>query len=359
MKKIFIQSLIILFSFLLLDFLFGNFFFKNQSQGNIFEKNEKFIYSFKKNLDIKNYYYGNKKYRLCTNNLGAIDDCRKKKINTKKIDYIFIGDSFTEGLGVEFKNTFFGLLKNKHPDKNFINLGVSGYSSSIYYKKLKYFYENGYEFSEIFIFLDTSDIFDEIYRYETQQDNSISINLTNEEVNNLFEGKRRLINIIYNNFPGTFILINLIIDSLPKLNFIENHYIDSMINHPFGKWSYGQSDLYTKDILNRSLKKNSKYINKIIDMVNKNSTTVTFILYPWPGHLYEKNIYNKYNQHWINFMKTKDVELLNLNTQFFKFLNNDSSENIILKYYIHGDVHFNLEGHKLIFENLNKIIDNK
>ena len=58
-------------------------------------------------------------------------------------------------------------------------------------------------------------------------------------------------------------------------------------------------------------------------------------------------------------MKTKDVELLNLNTQFFKFLNNDSSENIILKYYIHGDVHFNLEGHKLIFENLNKIIDNK
>ena len=44
--------------------------------------------------------YGNKKYQLCTNNLGAIDDCSKKKINTKKIDYTFIGDSFVEGLGV-------------------------------------------------------------------------------------------------------------------------------------------------------------------------------------------------------------------------------------------------------------------
>ena len=235
---------------------------------------------------------------------------------------------------------------------------MSGYSSSIYYKKLKYFYENGYEFSEIFIFLDTSDIFDEIYRYKVQHNNRISINYTNDEINNLLKGKRRLTNIIYNNFPGTFILISLIIESLTKLSFIENHYIDSMINHPFGKWSYSQSDLFTEDNLNSSLKKNFEYINKIIKLVNKNSTKATFILYPWPGHLYEKNIYNKYNQHWTDFMKKKDVELINLNTQFFKFLNNENSEKIILKYYIHGDVHFNFRGHKLIFENIDKIIGN-
>ena len=356
MKKIVIQLFILFFGFLLLDFLFGNFFFKSRLQDNVYEKNNNFIYNFKKNLEIKNYYYGNKKYDLCTNNLGAIDDCDNKNINSKKIDYTFIGDSFVEGLGIEFKSTFFGLLKNKYSSKNFLNLGVSGYSPSIIYKKLKYFYESGYEFSEIFIFLDPSDIFDEIYRYKTENDDRISINLTNDEVNKLLEGKKKLINNIYNNFPGSFYLISLIIKLLPKFSFIENYYLDLMINHPFGKWSYGQSNLYSKNNLNKSLEKNSYYVNKIIELVNKNETKVTFVLYPWPGHIYEENTNNKYNKHWTNFFKNKNIKLVNLNTQFFKFLNNKNSKDVIFKYYIHGDVHFNQEGHKLIFDNIDNII---
>lgn len=106
MKKIIIQLLILFFGFLLLDLAFGNFFFKNNLKRSVYERNNYFIYNFKKNLEIKNYYYGNKEYDLCTNDLGAIDNCFNKKINSKKIDYTFIGDSFVEGLGVEFNDTF-------------------------------------------------------------------------------------------------------------------------------------------------------------------------------------------------------------------------------------------------------------
>jgi len=356
MKKILIQLSILLVSFLLIDFLFGNFFFNKKLKNNVYDINKSFLYNFKKNLDIKNYNYGNKNYRLCTNNLGAIDDCYKKNITTKKIDYVFIGDSFVEGLGVEFKDTFFGLLKNKYPNKQFLNLAVSGYSTSIYYNKLKYFYEDGFKFSEIYIFLDTSDIFDEIYRYKGI-DEKISLNLNNDQINDLLDGKKKLIKNIYNNLPGTFLLISLVTDLLSKLSFIENNYIDLMINHNFGKWSYGQSNLYSKKAVNESLKKNSNYVSKIIEITKKNKSNVTFVLYPWPGHIFQEKTNNRYNNYWTNFFSNKDISLINLNLEIFDLLEKNTPREIILKYYIHGDIHFNLTGHNLIFKNLDKILN--
>ena len=204
MKKILIQISIAIIGFLILDFLFGNLFFNSHFKKKVYIKNEKFLYNFKKNLYIKNYNYGSKNYKLCTNNLAAIDDCKQKKINTKNIDFVFIGDSFVEGLGVQFEKTFFGLLQNKYPEKKFLNLGVSGYSSSIYYNKLKYFYNLGYNFSEIYVFLDTSDIFDEIYRYKSDNDNQISYYLTNDQINDLLDDKKKVLKDIHGKFPGTF-----------------------------------------------------------------------------------------------------------------------------------------------------------
>jgi hypothetical protein len=354
MKKIFIQISVFIIGFLLLDFLFGNLFFNSHFKNSVYEKNNKFLYNFKNNLNIKNYNYGSKNYKLCTNNLGAIDDCAGKNINTKKIDYVFIGDSFVEGLGIQFEKTFFGLLKNKYNNYQFLNLGVSGYSSSIYYNKLKYFYKNGYNFKEIYIFLDTSDIFDEIYRYKINANDQVSYNLTNNQINNLLDNKKKLLKDIHGKFPGTFFVASLVINSLQNFNFIKNYYIDLMINHSFGGWLYDQDNLYSNEDVAISLKKNSIFLEKIIEMANKNNSKINIVLYPWPGQIYKEEINNKYNNYWTNFLKDKNINLINLNSQFFNFLKNNGSKKIILKYYILGDVHFNSQGHKLIFEIIDK-----
>ena len=55
MKKFIIQIFIFFLFFLTLDFLFGNFFFQNSLKNNVYEKNDIFIYNFKKNLELKNY----------------------------------------------------------------------------------------------------------------------------------------------------------------------------------------------------------------------------------------------------------------------------------------------------------------
>lgn len=354
MRKILIQISVAFIGFLLIDFLFGNLFFNNHFKKTVYEKNKGYLYSFKKNLNVKNYNYGSKNYQLCTNNLGAIDDCKKKNINPTKIDYVFIGDSFVEGLGIQFKDTFFGQLKEKYSDKNFLNLGVSGYSPSIYYNKLKFFYEEGYNFSEIFVFLDTSDIFDEIYRYTENKKGEISYLLTNNEINNLLDDKKKILKDIHSNFPGSFFLLSGIVNLLPKFKFLENYYLDLMVNHSFGEWVNGENNLYSKKQINFSIKKNSKFVENIIKIANKNDSKITFVLYPWPGQLYNEEINNKYNEYWTEYFDNNNVNYLNLNSTFFDFLKTNSPKEVILKYYIPGDVHFNLLGHKLIFEIINK-----
>ena len=355
MKNILIKTSIFFIGFLLLDFLLGIFFLKNNTKDFVYEYNDNYLYDFKKNLNLKSYNYGNLSYELCTNNLGNRDIC-KKDTQTKKFDYVFIGDSFVEGLGIKFNDTFFGLLKNKFSDKKFLNLGVSGYSPSIYYNKLNYYYKTGYKFSEVFVFLDTSDIFDEIYRYKDDANNKILFNRTNDQINDLLDGKKRLIKDIYYKFPVTFLLLNLIAELLSNSSLLEKYYFDIMVNHSFGKWSYGQSDLYSDEIINKSLLKNSTYIEKIIKIADENNTKITFVLYPWPGHIYQKNIDNIYNSYWTNFFKKRNLHLINLNLQFFDYLKKNDPKEIIFNYYILGDVHFNAKGHKLIFKSIDKII---
>jgi hypothetical protein len=356
MKSLIIKITIFIISFLLLDFFFGSFFFHNEKKKLVYEDNDNFLFGFKKNLDLDNYNYGNLNYRLCTNDIGGRDACGNNIINNKNFDYVFIGDSFTEGLGINFNDTFFGLLKNKFKNKDFLNLAVSGYSSSIYYNKLRFFYENGYNFSEIFIFLDTSDIFDEIYRYKNDLNNKTSFNFSNEQINDLLDDNKRLIKNIYYKFPTTFFLLNFIFDLIPRFEFIDKYYLNLMINHNFGKWSYGKSDLFNSENIKKSLSKNRYYVEKIINIAKINNSKITFVIYPWPGHLYSKNIDNIYNKYWSDFFRNRNEQLLNLNISFFELLKTKKYEETILKYYIPGDVHFNKNGHKLIFQQLDNFI---
>lgn len=77
------------------------------------------------NVDI---YYDNLGNRFSGSN-------KNQDINLKK--YIFLGDSFTEALQVQWDKTFVGLIENKIPYYQIVNLGVTTYSPSIYYLKLK------------------------------------------------------------------------------------------------------------------------------------------------------------------------------------------------------------------------------
>jgi hypothetical protein len=109
-------------------------------------------------------------YSLITNNLGFKDASVRKvllKPNSRRI--LLMGDSFTEAVGIDFEDSFAGLLfraGQARPEKvEFLNAGVVSYSPSVYYKKTKYLIESGLQFDEVVLFSDLTDVTDEATSY--------------------------------------------------------------------------------------------------------------------------------------------------------------------------------------------------
>ena len=55
-----------------------------------------------------------------------------KKKDPQKKNIIFLGDSFTYGMGLSYEKTFAGILEQKNENFNFYNFGVAGYSPTVY-----------------------------------------------------------------------------------------------------------------------------------------------------------------------------------------------------------------------------------
>ena len=122
--------------------------------------------------------WGTYRYRIRTNSLGFKDNSnRTVKLKTNKYRILFIGDSFTEGVGFTYNDTFVGIIA-KHLDKrkyDVLNAGVSSYSPKLYYLKLKYLIEKlKLRVNAVFVFIDVSDLSDEIeYEHFTPSDSKM------------------------------------------------------------------------------------------------------------------------------------------------------------------------------------------
>ena len=118
----------------------------------------KYDHDLRKNLKI--FERGNVLY---TNNYG-FKNKDGSKLKDKNIDIAFIGDSFTEGIAIKYEDTFVGIFEEE-TKKSVVNLGVSSYSPSIYYEKIKFYLNKGFNFKEVIVFIDISDIQDEAAYY--------------------------------------------------------------------------------------------------------------------------------------------------------------------------------------------------
>ena len=157
---------------LLVDFLFSQLFtldfldnkrnlmFKGDIENRIYNKD--YSYTFKKNSVFKSRFYSFN-IDVFTNDLGF----RSKKagnIDKSKKFSLVMGDSFVEGVQVAFDDTIVGQLNQKtekrFPSYEFLNGGVSSYSTYIYLKKIKKIINENKDlnFKSVLVFFDKSDI---------------------------------------------------------------------------------------------------------------------------------------------------------------------------------------------------------
>jgi len=320
----------------------------------------------KANVDVVE-SWGSYQYKFITNSLGFRDFENRNilKINSKKKRILLIGDSMTEG-ALEYSSSYSGLL-TKHLKKDYevLNAGVGSYSPSNYYYKIKYYIDQGYKFDHIVIFLDISDVVDELqYKY----DNSDNLILNN----NFYKKKisSKIFFYLRDNFI-TFRTISLIIDNSEKLKnsikfkykssiFFKKDYLSiskkdselyKMINLDTGAWTQN-ADKFRYNIKNvdSGIKRAEKNLLKLFNLAEENKIIVTLTIYPWPNQIYFKDEF--YKKHWADFSMKNNVNFIDLYDDIID--PKKSSEENILENYIIGDIHFNKNGNIKIFNALKK-----
>ena len=112
-----------------------------------------------------------KYHTLCTDNHGFKYKCGATR--NKNFDIAFLGDSFVEGVALNYEKTFVGLFE-RNKNLSVANLGVTSYSPNIYLSKMKYLLDNNFKFKHLVVFIDISDLYDDNTFYKLNSDFSVS-----------------------------------------------------------------------------------------------------------------------------------------------------------------------------------------
>ena len=131
--------------FIFLDLLIGSYIYKKFIRTNFQDKDVSFIlkdsiYDHKFSTSYKTDLagWGPIRFTFCTDGNGFRSSCDNQFNNLKEFDIGFAGDSFTEAIGLNFEDSFVGIIQSELKEKKIANLAAASYSASIHYAKINY-----------------------------------------------------------------------------------------------------------------------------------------------------------------------------------------------------------------------------
>ena len=356
--------------------------------------------------------WGTWTHRICTDTNGFKSSCDQKRTATKHYDLAFLGDSFTEGVGLPYEKTFVGMVAAQTPTLNIANLGVVSYSPAIYLAKLKALYAEGYQFKHVIVFIDIGDAYDEANAYDLHDDRVVVdkgepyplsfghklrraasqyLPLTAEawlQINKLGAAKNTPMvqspvvpinpvatikqtagfvdapkpSISTDNTP-TLASQNLV-DSTPskpvsagstaEAPFIQNIYEGVYLkDYPKSEWTYNnQSIHYGTDGVTGTIAKMKREMQALYDMAQAHGTRLSIGVYPWPGQIKHDVVESQQVKIWRDFCQTRCTHFYNTFPSFFALAAQQGTEAFIYNYYFQGDVHFTERGNEIIARTL-------
>jgi hypothetical protein len=373
--KYFLKILLIIFIsfflFLIIDYYFGKIFVDKYLQSikndPIYHKKQRvrhdfFHHTLAPNIDYKKTGWGPKIYRLCTDEWGLKYKCNTKSKNTYKL--AIIGDSFVEGIGIPYEETFAGII-NLKTIPEIANLGVSSYSPKIYYSKLKYFIEKGFKFNHVIIFIDVSDLIDDMNSYVLLRDGKVRDKKWNKKIEWYINAKFPVLDQLIFKFTknNRYRATDTILTPLKIFTSNENLKIEDIKKIYDKKMNLRAMWTYTNETkikgydygIDQGIEEQIRTMDMIYDYLADKKIKLSIAVYPWPQTILYDVPYNKHVKIWEEFCKRRCVNFINHYPLFMNI--NDSDEKkieIIKKYYQLGDIHFNAEGNKLIAEDFLK-----
>lgn len=281
--------------------------------------------------DLKVWYdgaalYGPIHYTMRTNSFGFRDvSPRTISTRTSAFRILLIGDSFTEGVGVDFDSTFAGLLQEHFAATGIevLNAGVAAYSTAIYWKKIEYLLERRrLQFDAVVLFLDPSDL-DE----GSEQIDSAGRVVDGPTVPDPpgppwyeFQSWRR--------YSATYRAVRILWPRTPREAWTIRDEVDAA----------GPNVLPLAD----------GHLTGLTALLRTHRIPLTLVVYPWAPHLRGNDRSSLQVTYWRQWAVREGVDFIELFTPFFAEADRLGTEDAIARYFIAGDIHWSADGHRLV-----------
>jgi len=312
-----------------------------------------------------------RRYRLVTNSLGFKDAvARSVPLRSDRRRILLIGDSFTEGLGFPFEETFAGLLYwagQQREDKiEFLNAAVASYSPSTYYRKIKYLIETSLHFEEVVVFSDVSDVYDEATssfcreqdrradrdpQYQVYCRSNAPVSVASQRPAWSDFGRFWESNFVVSN--GVQKMVQSKIDALRGKDIEKSFRQFPYLGGSGWTLAKADSEIFFRSIeIEDGIANSLKNMQALADLLAARGIPLTVVVYPWPTQLAGEDRNSRQVQIWSKFCSRNCKTFINLFPAFFA--EKDAHADWYTRLFIRGDVHFSAEGHRLMFRELAK-----
>ena len=274
--------------------------------------------------------WGGTRYPVRTNDLGFRDaTVRHVPLETSQPRLLLMGDSFTEGVGVPFPDTYGGLLQERLGERGIevLNAAVMSYSPSIYYRKMKFLLEDtGLRVDWVVVALDLSDIGDEARQYRMDESDVV--------VSRPAEADASLRNVLKQR-SLLFHVLDMIWDAAKVRAANPAGYAD---------WTTDAEQF--RDYGAEGLALAAARMDDLHELLARRGIGMALVVYPYPAQVARRDSASTHVRFWREWAAERDVPFFDLFPVFMSAPG--SPAQVIAENFIAGDVHWSARGHRLV-----------
>jgi hypothetical protein len=303
--------------------------------------------------------WGELRYPLITNSLGFKDaTTRDVPLKSASRRILIIGDSFAEGIGMRFEDSFAGILQQAgqaRGDKvEFLNAGVASYSPSIYYRKIKFLIDSGLHFDEVLLFSDPSDVTDEATSYFCIDDDPRYRSYCTAAEGSMQPSASPKKSDF---FIDRFVITNRVRISIKRWiqTLLGNRKRALATDRARIGWSIAGFDVTneTRPLgAEGGLQRSLQNMGKLADLLASRNIPLTIVVYPWAQQIAQGDRDSRQVAIWREFCEKRCKTFINLFPTFFAAAEADRNWHAHL--YIVGDDHFSAGGHSMVAREVEK-----
>lgn len=345
--------------FLAFDFAYSTLTRGEERQRPARTANPAYDHGFAANFDGYD-VWGELRYRLVTDSLGFKDaSVRNVPLKAASRRILLIGDSFAEGIGMSFEDSFAGQLYRAGQQRSekieFLNAGVASYSPSIYYKKIKYLLESGLQFDEVVLFSDTSDVTDEATSYFCIDDDpKYRAHCSSAEGSAQPEAAPpKKTDFFIDHFAVTNRVRITVKRSIQS--FLGNRRRSINTDHARIGWTIPGLDVgnsYQPLGVDGGIARSLQNMRALADLLAARHIPLTIVVYPWAQQIAQGDRDSRQVSLWREFCQGRCKAFINLFPPFFAAA--DADRDWYEHLFILGDDHYSAEGNRFMFREMAK-----